>query len=207
MRSATTSAYWALETLPQATLGHCLPPTPEGQWLDTEAQITAEIEAGITQAEILFDEEVLRSTVEAEYGPSAFEEMERSREELVKRASFLFVRGYARMRYLIGSINAYNFASHYLQSDGVKPPPRRRGKADPDRDARLAEKSDAAPLGKKEKVIATSAGVKTEQELNATKRRLERDAEKRAAQQARIKAMLDKIGRAEVREWLSRGDK
>jgi hypothetical protein len=181
---------------PTATLGHYIPrelelnmswcrgvgsPTPR-ECTHIEAQIDAEIEAGLTlDEEIRFDEDVLRSTYAEEYGPGAFEEIEKGTAVLCNLAMTLFARGYLRMSHLVGPTNAYHFASRYLQ--GEKPPSRGRGKKDPAGDAKRAAERDAAPRGRK-KTIAKD-GAET--------RRLQRDKKDRIApQQAAIRAIADK---------------
>jgi hypothetical protein len=134
--------------------------------------------------ETRFDEAVMRSTYEEEYGPGAFEVVESGAARLCQMAVSRIAFGYEQACELVGRENAYNFMSRFLQLEGIKPPPRRRGKSAP---------------GRATKPI-------TAQDVNAAERKAQREKARVAAERAKIMETIDKMDPKREEVWGRRDD-
>jgi len=156
--------------------------------------------ARLSDAELADAMATLRRLVTEESGgPEAVKEMEAWAERLIMETLDGFAAAYHQMVSVIGVENAYNFASQFIQRADLKPTPRPRGKADPERTARLLAAYDAASAGQHRAAVGMAAGAKTEAEIDRAMRLVEREIK---ARDDRRKVLEDqRIVFEVIRDW------
>ncbi len=74
-------------------------------------------------------------------------------------------------------------------------PQRRRGKAEPEFDARILAAGDAAPRGQREAAVAAEAGAQTTREIDAARKRYDRLRAKRDADEKWLAELVAAVRR------------
>jgi hypothetical protein len=159
----------------------------------------------LSDAELADAMTIVHREVEELHGPEEWAEFLASADRLVKEAVGGFVSAHLRMVAVIGVENAHEFASQLLRRDDLKPPARRRGRVDPELDARLVAVYETAPEGEQWAAISRAMPNAKPKKVDAAMRRVERAIK---ARDDRRKSLENQRTVAEViRDWPRLGGK
>jgi hypothetical protein len=132
-----------------------------------------------------------RAEAETLFGSEMQERIITKRKQRLDECAILFLQFYGEVaKKLDGdALATWSFVDGLLRV--WKPPQKRRGKKDPDRDARLLAAYDAAPKGQKENAVASADGARNERQIDAAVKHARRLVAAREVYRKDIEAMSD----------------
>lgn len=134
-----------------------------------------------------------RAEAEALFGSEAQERMKAKLKQRQRECLMLFIKFYGEVveKFNGDAVAAWNFVNGLVRV--LKPPQRRRGRKDPERDARLLAAYDAAQKGQKENAVASADGARSQRKIDAAVKHARRLAAAREVERKEIAAMADAI--------------